>query len=35
MDLHRYRQIFEKPSNVKFIEIRPLGPELFRVDGQT
>jgi hypothetical protein len=26
---------FEKYSNIKFMKIRPLGAELFHVDGQT
>jgi len=29
------RQMFEKSSNIKFHEIRPMGAELFDVNGQT
>jgi len=29
------RQVFEKCSNIKFHEIRPVGVELFHADGQT
>jgi len=28
------RQIFEKPSNIKFMKIGPVGVELFHADGQ-
>ena len=33
MKLELYRQMFEKPSD--FMKIRPLGSELFHLDGQT
>jgi len=35
MKLDVYRQIFEKLSNSKYHEFRPVGAELLREDGQT
>ena len=35
MALEFARQIFEKYSDVKFHEIRPVGTELFNVEGRT
>ena len=31
----KFLEIFEKSSNIKLLEIRPVGAELFRADGQT
>ena len=35
MKLELSRHIFEKYSNIKFHEIRPVGAELFHADKQT